>query len=303
MSVPNSFAAASGTIPLSQLDANFAYYDAAFQIAASAMEINYTLRLEDFTDNTKKAEFVVSGISTATTRQFTLPNSSGTFPLLGLAQTWTATQTFNAAITSGNFAYTWSGTTTNYSINAGQTTGTIVVGGTAGTGAITVGQSTGAQTLNLGTGATTNATTKAINIGTGGVSGSTTNISLGSNTVGGTTNLLLNGNLIVGAPAPASIAAAATLTNANILANIINTTGTTYTVTMPLGTTLETLVVWSAVDKGCDFYIVNTASGTITIGANTGVTTLGDLTVLTGASAFFRLRRTAANTFILYRLA
>lgn len=303
MSVPNSFATASGTIPLSQLDSNFAYYDAAYQIAASTMEINYNLRLEDVTDNTKKAQFVVSGITTATTRQFTFPNSDGTFALLGLAQTWTATQTFNAAITSGNFAYTWAGTTTNYSINAGQSSGTIVVGGVAGTGAITVGQSTGAQTLNLGTGATLTATTKTVNIGTTGVSGSTTNISLGSNTAGSITNLLLNGNLIVGAPAPASIAAAATLTNANILANIINTTGTTYTVTMPLGTTLETLVVWSSVDKGCDFYIVNTASGTITIGANTGVTTLGALTVLTGTSAFFRLRRTAANTFILYRLA
>lgn len=193
MSVPNSsFASATGTIPLSQLDANFAYYDAAFQIAGSEMAVNYTFKLEDVTDNTKVAQFVLSGITTATTRQYTMPNASGTFALLSLAQTWTATQTYNAAIASGNFAYTWSGTTTNYSINAGQTTGTIVIGGTAGTGAITVGQSTAAQTLNFGTGATANATTKTINIGTAGVSGSITNINIGSAVAGATGKTTIN---------------------------------------------------------------------------------------------------------------
>lgn len=192
MPVPNTFAAATGTIPLSQLDANFAYYDAAFQIAGTVMEVNYTFRIEDVADNTKKAEFVVSGITTGTTRQFTLPNATGTFALLGLAQTWTATQTFNAAIASGNFAYTWSGTTTNYSINAGQTTGTIVIGGTAATGALTFGQSTLTQTLNLASGATANAETKTVNIGTTGVSGSITNVNIGSAVAGATGRTTIN---------------------------------------------------------------------------------------------------------------
>jgi hypothetical protein len=65
------------------------------------------------------------------------------------------------------------------------------------TGAITVGQSTGAQTLNLGTGATLNATTKTINIGTNGVSGSTTNVVIGSSTAGAINNTTINGNLTV----------------------------------------------------------------------------------------------------------
>jgi hypothetical protein len=185
MSVPNSFATATTAIPLANLDANFQYYDNAFQIAGTVMEVNYTFRLEDPTDNTKKAEFVMSGITTATTRQYTLPNAAGTLSLLGLAQTWSATQTFaavvlNGAVTSGNIAYTLSGTTSNLSLNAGQTTGTIVVGGTAGTGAITFGQSTAAQILNLATGATATATTKTVNIGTAGVSTSVTNINYGS---------------------------------------------------------------------------------------------------------------------------
>jgi hypothetical protein len=104
------------------------------------------------------------------------------------------------------------------------------------------------------------------------------------------------------APAPASISTTATLTNANIQAQIINTTGTTYTVTMPLGTTLETLATWATTNISYDFYVINTASGTITIGANSN-TTLGSLTIATGVSAHFRIRRTAANTFVLYRLS
>ena len=101
--------------------------------------------------------------------------------------------------------------------------------------------------------------------------------------------------------APTSLAAAATLTNAQLLPGLINTTGTTYTVTLPTGATLETLVTWSAVDQSFEFTIVNTATGTITLAAN-GNTTLGALTVNTGVSATFRLRRTAANTFTMYRI-
>ena len=104
------------------------------------------------------------------------------------------------------------------------------------------------------------------------------------------------------APAPAAISAAATLTNANIQGQIISATGTTYTITMPLGTTLETLATWATTNIAYDFYVINTATGVITMAGNTGVTTLGSLTVGIGASAHFRIRRTAANTFVLYRL-
>jgi hypothetical protein len=115
-------------------------------------------------------------------------------------------------------------------------------------------------------------------------------------------NLQMSGAVMPYAPAPTSIAAAATLTNAQIQGQIINTTGTTYTVTMPLGTTLETLATWATTNIAYDFYVVNTATGTITMAVNTGVTSVGTLTVTTGVSAQFRIRRTAANTFVLYRL-
>ena len=111
-----------------------------------------------------------------------------------------------------------------------------------------------------------------------------------------------SGAAVVYCPAPSTITAAATLTNADIQAQIVNTTGTTYTLTMPLGTTLETLIPWSSVDLGYDFYVINTATGTITMAANTGVTFVGRLTVLTNIAGQFRIRRTAANTFIVYRI-
>jgi hypothetical protein len=107
------------------------------------------------------------------------------------------------------------------------------------------------------------------------------------------------------APAPAAISAAATLSNADIQAQIISATGTTYTITMPLGTTLDTLANWGTTNFtniGYDFFVINTASGTITMAVNTGVTSLGSLTIAIGASAHFRIRRTAASTYVLYRL-
>lgn len=104
-------------------------------------------------------------------------------------------------------------------------------------------------------------------------------------------------------PTPVSVAAAATLTAANVATGIINTTGTTYTVTLPTGTALDSYFATTAVDVAFDFYLINTASGTITVNVGaSGMTSLGNLTVSSGSSAHFRLRRTAANTYVLYRI-
>jgi len=68
----------------------------------------------------------------------------------------------------------------NVTIITNQTTGTWTAGGASGTGTITLGQSTVSQTTNIQAGATASGSTKAINIGTGGLTGSTTTITLGS---------------------------------------------------------------------------------------------------------------------------
>jgi hypothetical protein len=99
-----------------------------------------------------------------------------------------------------------------------------------------------------------------------------------------------------------SKAAAATLTGAEVLALILNTTGTTYTITLPTGTNLDTATGGMGTGTAFDWTVINTASGTITIAAN-GNTTLGTLTIATGVSAQFRFLKTAANTFTVYRIS
>jgi streptogramin lyase len=106
------------------------------------------------------------------------------------------------------------------------------------------------------------------------------------------------------APAPTEKSTTATLTAKEVAAGIVSTIGTSYTVTLPTGTALDTYFTGvPTVNIGFDFSVVNTASGTVTIAAGaSGMTSLGTLTVTTGMSATFCLRRTAANTYILYRL-
>ena len=109
------------------------------------------------------------------------------------------------------------------------------------------------------------------------------------------------GLLMPGQQEPTSKAAAATLTGAELITGILRTTGTTYTITLPTGTNIEGALTWSANNVALDWFVINAASGTITIGAN-GNTTVGGLTIATGVSAQFRIRRIAANTFTVYRM-
>ena len=59
--------------------------------------LDNALFIKDNADNTKIAVFECSGITTATTRTYTLPDATGTLPLISLAQTWSAVQTFSSA--------------------------------------------------------------------------------------------------------------------------------------------------------------------------------------------------------------
>lgn len=107
-------------------------------------------------------------------------------------------------------------------------------------------------------------------------------------------------------PTPTSKSGAATLSAAEVKTGILNTTGTTYTITLPTGANLDagfTNIAFT--DVGFDWYVINSASGTVTIAANASGwnASVGTLTVTTGVSAHFRIRRTAANTYTLYRVS
>lgn len=95
-------------------------------VGASVGDVTDSLfRIVDNGDATKKLAFEISGVTTGTTRTWTVPNASGTVPLLELAQAWTAIQTFsNHVVVVGELRFDVAGvlTTTGASlINIGPT--------------------------------------------------------------------------------------------------------------------------------------------------------------------------------------
>ena len=131
------------------------------------------LTLQDATDNTKTANFVLSGLTTGTNFTYTLPAVTGV-----------------ALASLGNISQTFLGATTFAPTTAEST---LILGSTTGTGTLTLGRSTVSQTANIATGATANLSTKTINIGTGGLLGSNTTITIGG--TAGISNTILNGTV------------------------------------------------------------------------------------------------------------
>ncbi len=82
----------------------------AINVTGSDTNLDGSFALLNTADNTKVAKFSAAGITTATTRTYTLPDTSDTLAVLGLAQTWALAQTFsanviiNSATTTGIFA-------------------------------------------------------------------------------------------------------------------------------------------------------------------------------------------------------
>ena len=149
---------------------------------------NTGFTLQDNVDANKKAQFELSAISSGATRTYSLPNANTTLAGLSVPQTFTTTNTFSGAT-------------------------------------VTVGSSTAASTYGLGTGATISGATKAINIGTAGVSGSTTNITLGSAVSGSTTNITVNGS-----PSVTGTVTASALSATNGMMINSNTVSSSYTI-------------------------------------------------------------------------
>lgn len=103
--------------------------------------------------------------------------------------------------------------------------------------------------------------------------------------------------------APVSYAAAATLVISDLKNGLVQYTGAAATLTLPTGTLTEGGFSGIYTNMTFEWSVINTGSGTCTIGNGTGHTVTGSATVAAGASGRFASRRTAANTFVSYRLS
>ena len=107
-------------------------------------------------------------------------------------------------------------------------------------------------------------------------------------------------------PTSTALTGSVTLTTAQIQSQIIQvTSASAVTLTMPTGTVIDGAIVpVIQINTSIDFWIINTgsSSGAVTVAVASGVTNIGALTIPISTSAYFRLRRTAINTYILYRL-
>lgn len=121
------------------------------------------------------------------------------------------------------------------------------------------------------------------------------------------TNPVASGNAFLLQPAPTALIATATLTIAQMLGGIITvTSAVAVTLTMPTGTLADAGVLAGsgATTNSFDWFVINLGSvaGAVTMAAGTGDTIVGSATIAIGTSAQFRTVKTAANTFVTYRL-
>lgn len=119
-------------------------------------------------------------------------------------------------------------------------------------------------------------------------------------------------------PTPATMTTAATMTIANMLTGIISATptatGATVAYTLPTGTLCDSKLKFD-LNESFDWVLINNALAaldTITVTAGTDHTIVGNPIVqslhastggIMGYSSMWRTRKTAANTYVSYRIA
>lgn len=104
--------------------------------------------------------------------------------------------------------------------------------------------------------------------------------------------------------APAAVNTTATLTIANLQTGLITTTtAASVDMTLPTGTNVEGGFMVNANDLAFEWRVINTGSDIATIIANTDHTIVGAAAVAAGTTGGFATRRTAANTYVTYRIS
>jgi len=107
-------------------------------------------------------------------------------------------------------------------------------------------------------------------------------------------------------PAPANIAdgGSMVMTAADLLTSIVTATPTAgRNIQLPTAAALEAATVF-AIDDSFDFSVITLAAFALTITVNTGVTIVGGAATgaASGSAARYRIRKTAASTFVVYRI-
>ncbi len=107
-------------------------------------------------------------------------------------------------------------------------------------------------------------------------------------------------------PAPANIAdgGSMVMTAADLLTSIVTATPTTgRNIQLPTAAALEAATVF-AINDSFDFSVITLAAFALTITVNTGVTIVGGAATgaASGSAARYRIRKTAADTFVVYRI-
>lgn len=101
---------------------------------------------------------------------------------------------------------------------------------------------------------------------------------------------------------PIAVNVTGPVTAAAILSGIVtSTTAAAVAGTIPTGATMDAASNF-AIDDSVDWSVIATGANAFTVTADTGHTIVGNAVVATVTSGLFRTRKTAADTFVTYRI-
>jgi len=104
-------------------------------------------------------------------------------------------------------------------------------------------------------------------------------------------------------PTPVAVNVTGAVSAAAILGGIVtSSTAAAVAGTIPTGAVMDA-AAQLAVDEAVDWSVINTGPSTFTVTAAADHTIVGAAAVVTGTTGRFRTRKTAANTFVTYRIS
>ena len=102
---------------------------------------------------------------------------------------------------------------------------------------------------------------------------------------------------------PGTLDTTGTLTAALILGGIVTSAAAAVTATLDTGTAMTTALGSElAIGSSVTWSVIKIGANSLTIAGDTGHTVVGSLDVATATSAMFRTLRTAASTYVTYRI-